>query len=574
MWMCPTRGRSELMQRLLNACVDTGMSEEAVMWVDGDWEAYEHVNPPANWEKHGDIDHLETVEIFNTLFKMYPGERYYGFLEDDVIPKTQGWDKKLDIAAGDWNVVYCNDGHKTEDLRITAIGGEFFRALGYMFPPGFKHLFTDNVITELAKRLGLQVFRPDIVMEHRHPIYGVETDQTYEDTTANWEHDRKAYIDWLKDHADITTMRMKNIKEGDKLSAFISAPRKHSLSVCIIAKDEEANIAGCIESVSHIADEVLVTDTGSTDDTAMVAKDAGAEVSYFKWNDSFADARNENLQQANCDYVLWLDADERIYWEDLSLIHALLQEDKQACYMFVLQNINSLGGLNDECVQARMFPRRPGIYWKRMIHEQISWAIEGLGIEPVAVPIRIKHYGYLDPEQHILKIKRNLDILEEESLKDPDDYAIMMHSAHCYATMSQKDKSRELYLHVASGKTNAPNNWQAISHVHIAMMDLKQGNTVGGYDNLKKALKVDKNCMWAWFQLAEYLVFIGEYRRAMPIYKRLHKSGMPPQLQPLNLQNMRGIVQLRYIDTLTMVEHRAEIEKKVLGTKSCQQSLA
>src|ERR1043165_7712525 len=82
------------------------------------------------------------------------------------------------------------------------------------------------------------------------------------------------------------------------------------LSLALIVKNEARCLARCLESVRGILDEIVVVDTGSTDDTASIAKRYGAKISNFAWKDDFSIARNFALEQATGDWILVLDADE------------------------------------------------------------------------------------------------------------------------------------------------------------------------------------------------------------------------------------------------------------------------
>jgi hypothetical protein len=205
------------MQRLLDACKDTGMTQPAVMWVDDQVEIYRDVRPPENWKKFCSAGHLETCRLFNNLFRLYPTEPYYGFLEDDVVPLQKGWDVEIANAAGDWNVVYCHDGAGQANLRITAIGGEFIRALGYICPPGFVHLYADNVLTDLANALQVGVYRKDIIMDHKHFSRGAPVDDTYRRIYQGKPYadsDRAAYGEWREKDYPAAVERMKKAMVG------------------------------------------------------------------------------------------------------------------------------------------------------------------------------------------------------------------------------------------------------------------------------------------------------------------------------------------------------------------------
>jgi tetratricopeptide (TPR) repeat protein len=86
--------------------------------------------------------------------------------------------------------------------------------------------------------------------------------------------------------------------------------KRQTVSLCLIARNEEATIGMAIKSVLAVVDEVIVVDTGSTDNSRIIAEGYGARVIDLTWSDDFAAARNVALTEASCDWVLVLDADE------------------------------------------------------------------------------------------------------------------------------------------------------------------------------------------------------------------------------------------------------------------------
>jgi glycosyltransferase involved in cell wall biosynthesis len=97
-----------------------------------------------------------------------------------------------------------------------------------------------------------------------------------------------------------------------------------TLSVCIITLNEEANIARTLESVRAIADEIIVVDSGSTDQTIALAKARDAKVFSEPWK-GFATQKNSALSKATCDWILSLDADEEVSPELAASIQSLLK---------------------------------------------------------------------------------------------------------------------------------------------------------------------------------------------------------------------------------------------------------
>jgi len=99
------------------------------------------------------------------------------------------------------------------------------------------------------------------------------------------------------------------------------------LSVCVITHNEAANIVRTLESVKGIADEMIVVDSGSTDDTVALARSCGAKVFVEEWK-GFAQQKNSALAKATGDWTLSLDADEEVSPELAASIQALLKSGR------------------------------------------------------------------------------------------------------------------------------------------------------------------------------------------------------------------------------------------------------
>ena len=83
-----------------------------------------------------------------------------------------------------------------------------------------------------------------------------------------------------------------------------------TISLCMIVKNEEKNIARCLDSVAELVEEIIIVDTGSTDRTAEIASDYTSKVYSYPWKDDFSDARNFSFSKASMDYCMWMDADD------------------------------------------------------------------------------------------------------------------------------------------------------------------------------------------------------------------------------------------------------------------------
>ena len=89
-----------------------------------------------------------------------------------------------------------------------------------------------------------------------------------------------------------------------------------TISVCMIVKNEELNLSGCLDCLTSIADEIIIVDTGSTDRTKEIALQYTNKVYDFEWIDDFSAARNFAFSKASMDYIYSADADERLNKEN------------------------------------------------------------------------------------------------------------------------------------------------------------------------------------------------------------------------------------------------------------------
>ena len=199
--------------------------------------------------------------------------------------------------------------------------------------------------------------------------------------------------------------------------------RRAKVSLTMIVRNEERNLPVCLESVRGLFDEIVIIDTGSVDRTKEIAKSFGAKIIDFAWIDDFASARNVALENAKCDYAIWLDADDVIEPPERIKLESLLKElhphDNEA---YVLRCIcDTSDGATIVVDQPRLFPLSEGIRWERRIHEVIDPALARGGIITKWTDIVVRHSGYTDPVIHEQKRQRNQILLQRDLLERPND---------------------------------------------------------------------------------------------------------------------------------------------------------
>ena len=199
--------------------------------------------------------------------------------------------------------------------------------------------------------------------------------------------------------------------------------KRKTVSLCMIARDEEATIGMTIKSVLALVDEVIVVDTGSQDNTRIIAEGYGSRVIDLAWQDDFATARNAGLDEANGDWILVLDADEHLQPVRPVEFQQLLNERHVAGY-----RLQMVSPRNEKVTQSfnlvRLFRNVPEVRYHYPIHEQIvpslnRWAADRHLIITDA-DLTIMHEGYR-PEKRARKRDRNQRILQHAVTDYPDE---------------------------------------------------------------------------------------------------------------------------------------------------------
>lgn len=223
---------------------------------------------------------------------------------------------------------------------------------------------------------------------------------------------------------------------------------EHSLSLCMIVRNEESFLADCLDSVKEVVDEMIVVDTGSTDGTVAIAERFGAQVVAFPWIGDFAAARNVSLSHATGDWILVMDADERLEPGQGEAIRKLLQDEAVAGYSL---RIRHLLGVREEgkatvSPMFKLFRNRPEIRYEGAVHEQLASSAERTGLKSILANVMITHLGYLDEFGRTEdKIRRNLEIIDRQLEKDPDSPFGHFNKGECFKFLGQPSEAEHHY---------------------------------------------------------------------------------------------------------------------------------
>lgn len=224
-------------------------------------------------------------------------------------------------------------------------------------------------------------------------------------------------------------MQIQNTSEIESLDEVLESSYKTLVSLCMIVKNEERQLAACLNSARGFVDEIIIVDTGSTDKTVEIAKEFDAEIHHFPWQNDFSLARNESIKHAKGEWILYLDADERIDMNNFEKYRRLLQDVSSDIGGLICTIESDHAKLDGSTEKHRGgYPRifrnygYPNIKFQGRVHEQITPSIFALDKSLVSTDFIIEHLGY-NQSREIMekKVKRNYSMLIKHVQEEPEN---------------------------------------------------------------------------------------------------------------------------------------------------------
>jgi len=216
-----------------------------------------------------------------------------------------------------------------------------------------------------------------------------------------------------------------------------------TLGLSMIAKNEANTLGNCLKSVREVVSQIVIADTGSTDETVEVARGFGATVISVPWNHHFAEARNAALPAMETDWVLVLDCDEELDAHAVAALPKLLTRDVGGYLVPIRNYVPTLTGrgwdrvtepndgihprakhapayfLHENC---RLFRRNPEIYFTGRVHELVEHRLTALNLKLEHANFFIHHFGQLaEQEARAKKALAYLELLRLKVQDMPDD---------------------------------------------------------------------------------------------------------------------------------------------------------
>lgn len=342
-----------------------------------------------------------------------------------------------------------------------------------------------------------------------------------------------------------------------------------SIALCMIAKNEESWIARAISSVKPIINEIIVVDTGSSDQTKQIAQAHGARVLDFAWCDDFSAARNFSIAQAKSDWILILDADEVIASQDLQALKTLCEKGG-VCYRFFQRHYtddarlsgfrpcsgefpeleqDQAGYFESGCV--RLFPNFEGIEYRGAVHELVEQSIGELNRHAILESsIRIHHYGHsaaikksknksslytplgakkteLSPQDwknfFELGVEHNCNLRYAQSVAafkqslalNPSYISSWINMGYALCELGELDQAIEAQQSALKLDPRA-----AEAHCNLGVAYLRKRELERAEAHLRRAVAINKQYVNAYCNLARVLAELGKHSEAVFFYQR------------------------------------------------------
>lgn len=299
------------------------------------------------------------------------------------------------------------------------------------------------------------------------------------------------------------------------------------VSACLIVKDERDNLGRCLSSLEGFCDEVVVYDTGSTDETKEIARAAGAVVVEGHWEDDFGAARNAALDHCTGEWVLWIDADEALVSDGPAQREAL--EAASADVEALVVMIDNLRGTAASTTFAhpacRLFRRAYGC-WTGKLHEQVIARTGTPELElAVAKSLRITHWGYLAAEfEKKDKAARNLKSALADVSDDsgPPSPAKLVNLARSYALCGRGAEAVDAARSAIAAGAAPPVARRALRTIVAAEISLGRGAEALAAARELRASSQDPRS--ADVETARVLVSMGRGEEALEALSRVHEG--------------------------------------------------
>lgn len=290
-----------------------------------------------------------------------------------------------------------------------------------------------------------------------------------------------------------------------------------------------------LASVKDFSDDLIVVDTGSTDNSREIAIEAGARVETFNWINDFSAARNFSLSLAKNPWILVLDTDETLDKSAVEQIPNLMKGGNSAFALmrhhYTANDITAISMQNCQHQRAidlgatkyyitkdfRFFSNDPKVYYEGAVHESIEDSARSAKFNIEYTDLVIHHFGHLTSiEDRIQKNEFYLSLAIANASKLPNDWRAFYQVGAEFQSLNRHDEAISYFLQSTNLYAESNQVWRQLG---ISLCAL--GDILGGLNSLNKALSLNQTCSITWLALGEAFVIAGHLEAAENCFKTI-----------------------------------------------------
>ncbi len=321
-----------------------------------------------------------------------------------------------------------------------------------------------------------------------------------------------------------------------------------SITATVITRNHQETLEACLESLRDAVDEIVVVDTGSEDETVLIAKSQSVKVLHHSWGDDFAAARNMALDQARCTWILNLQPDECLSAESRqTLPQRLLQvSDTQP----VLLNAKVFEPERQPIYAGRLFPNHPDIRYKGRAHEWPAW--QGKWMDGIECPELVLHKLRSRPEMESTRLRLDSQLLRRVLAECEDAGERMVyykHLGHDALALGQFEVALEAFKQgLIAWEFSGASAGALLQHLLLNLVKLaltlnRDRREIRGYSEL--LVKHFPDQAEGWLLHGQNLFWLGQNLQAEPAFARCLELSV--KQERLAWQARQGLARLAVI---------------------------
>lgn len=316
-----------------------------------------------------------------------------------------------------------------------------------------------------------------------------------------------------------------------------------TLSLCMITKNEAAFIEDCLQSVRDIVDEIIIIDTGSTDNTLEIARRFTEKIYHFKWINDFAAARNESLKHATGDWILVLDADEVLPPESKEKIRTAISSNQYSAYFLPQVTFSNIYTNDPTFIPSaieiknhsfkgytvgdiiRLFQNRMEIGYHFFVHETVEPSLKQNNLQIGWLSAPFLHFHELKGENKIHDKQQYYAQLSFQGIEKDPSYAKNYHDVSLYYYAYIKDQQKALEFALKAVELEPPR----IEYRLTASYRLRDLERYGEAIEILKPIPLEADDERVFLAIGFYYYKLSNYVASLEMYKRALECNSPRQ---------------------------------------------